>query len=236
MQVLDRPAAAVVARRFLNGRGHWQLAAFLCAGLLLLALVFHQFFLAGLGEALVVSDPLQRADLIYVMAGDFWGSRVLLGAKLGAEGWAPKVMIGGGVYNGDGRGNRDSSQLAVDFAVQQGYQRDLFEPVFTLASSTIDEAQALGPVFHRAGAHRIILVTSNFHSRRALEVFRLFLPEFDFRMEGAPDPAFDPRDWWKKPRQRDLLLSEYEKSIGTMLVRFHLAGADWLREVRADVS
>ena len=75
----------------------------------------------------------------------------------------------------------------MDFAVQHGYPRSLFLSVPTEAQSTVDEARAMGPIFHRLGAKRIILVTSNFHSRRAAQVFRLFLPEFDFRMESAPD-------------------------------------------------
>ena len=68
------------------------------------------------------------------------------------------------------------------------------------AQSTMDEARAMGPIFHRLGARRIILVTSNFHSRRAAQVFRLLLPEFDFRMEGSPDQTFDPQAWWKTAR------------------------------------
>jgi uncharacterized SAM-binding protein YcdF (DUF218 family) len=93
----------------------------------------------------------------------------------------------------------------------------------------------MGPVFRRLGAHRILLVTSNFHSRRAEEVFKLYLPEFEFRMEGAPEDVYDPRGWWKNPRQRKLWLSEYQKMMGTLLVRFHLARANWLRKVGNDV-
>ncbi len=82
--------------------------------------------------------------------------------------------------------------MSVDFAVQHGYPRSLFLPIRMEAQSTVDEARAMGPIFQRLGAKRIILVTNNFHSRRAAQVFRLFLPEFDFRMEAAPDGVFDP--------------------------------------------
>jgi uncharacterized SAM-binding protein YcdF (DUF218 family) len=78
----------------------------------------------------------------------------------------------------------------------------------------------MGPIFHRLGARRVLLVTSNFHSRRALQVFRLLLPEFEFRMEGSPDHTFDPHAWWKMPDQRHLLFSEYQKMIGTVLLQF----------------
>jgi uncharacterized SAM-binding protein YcdF (DUF218 family) len=191
----------------------------------LIALIFRQQVLIQLGESLVVSDPPEHADLIYVFAGDFWGSRVLLGANLGAKGWAPSVVLSGGTYQ-----NHYACDLSVDFAVQHGYPRSLFLPVRMEAHSTVDEAEAMRPVFQRLGAKRIILVTSNFHSRRALEVFRLYLPEFEFQMEGSPEHDFDPDAWWKTPDQRRLWSSEYKKLIGTFLVRFHLATADELRQ------
>jgi uncharacterized SAM-binding protein YcdF (DUF218 family) len=198
------------------------------AALFLILSVFREQVFTGLGRFLVVSDPLERASLIYVLAGDFWGSRVLLGAELGSEGWAPRVILSGGRYQ-----YRYSSDMAVDFAVQHGYARSLFLPIRLEAQSTIDEAREMGPIFHRLGAGRIILVTSNFHSRRTAEVFRLFLPEFDFRVEASDDPSFESFAWWKSPRQRQLLYSEYQKMIGTFWVRFGWSG---LRRVRQGQS
>jgi uncharacterized SAM-binding protein YcdF (DUF218 family) len=225
---LEDAAVEGVVRPF-KRRSRWLLPFLLAALLLILILLaFPQPALTGLGESLVVSDPLRHADLIYVLAGDFWGSRVLLGARLGAQGWASKVITSGGFYSSNEIAGYQGA-LAEDFAVKQGYPRSLFLSIPLDARSTIEEARAMGPIFHRLGAKRIILVTSNFHSRRAAEVFRLFLPEFDFQMEAAADDAFDPRAWWKKPQQRRLLFSEYQKMIGTFLVRFHLANAGWLR-------
>jgi uncharacterized SAM-binding protein YcdF (DUF218 family) len=206
-------------------RSRWLVPAVLPALLILILLAFQRQVLDGLGDFLVVSQPLEDADLIYVLAGDFWGSRVLLGAKLGAEGRAPKVVLSGGPYQGS-----CACDLAVEFAVKHGYPRSMFFSIPMQAGSTIDEAYAMRPVFERLGARRIILVTSNFHSRRAREVFRLLLPEFDFQMAAAPDSTFDPRAWWQTEPQRHLLFSEYKKMVGTILVRFHLATADWLRQ------
>jgi uncharacterized SAM-binding protein YcdF (DUF218 family) len=209
-----------VVKRVPKPRSRWLLAALLPALLILILLAFRQQVLEGLGEFLVVSDPLEHADLIYVFAGDFWGSRVLLGANLGSKGWASKVIMSGGLYSGGGYVNRYSGDLAVEFAVQHGYSRSLFLSVPFEVRSTIDEARAMGPIFHRLGARRVLLVTSNFHSRRAAQVFRLLLPEFEFRMEGSPDHTFDPHAWWKTPGQRHLLFSEYQKMIGTVLLQF----------------
>jgi uncharacterized SAM-binding protein YcdF (DUF218 family) len=217
-------------KRVPKRRSRWLLAALLPAILILTLLAFRQQALDGLGEFLVVSDPLEHGDLIYVLAGDFWGSRVLLGANLGSKGWAPKVIMSGGLYTGGGYVNRYQGDLAVDFAVQHGYPRGLFISIPLELQSTIDEARAMGPVFHRLGARRVLLVTSNFHSRRAAQAFRLFLPEFEFRMEGSPDHTFEPHAWWKTPQQRHLLFAEYQKLVGTVFVRFHLLNVQWLRQ------
>jgi uncharacterized SAM-binding protein YcdF (DUF218 family) len=225
---LEESVVANVARPYGKRPRRWLLPVLLLltpVTLLLILLVFRERVLAELGDSLVVSDPLEHADLIYVLAGDFWGSRVLLGANLGAKGWAPRVILSGGRYQ-----DRSASDMAVDFAVEHGYPRSVFLPIRLEALSTIDEARAMGPIFHQLGAKRIILVTSNFHSRRAGQVFRLYLPDFDFRVEGSVDPAFDPHAWWKNPQERHLLFSEYQKMIGTLLVRFHLANANWLRQ------
>ena len=182
--------------------------------LILILLVFRETVLTGLGEFLVVSDPLEHADLIYVLAGDFWGSRVLLGANLGSQGWAPRVILSGGRYQ-----DKYACDMSVEFAVQHGYPRGLFLPIRMETPSTVDEVRAMGPVFRRRGAQRIILVTSNFHSRRAVQAFRLFFPELDFRMEAAADDTFDPHAWWKTSSQRHLLSGEYQKMLGTFFVR-----------------
>ncbi len=219
-------------RRVRTPRTRWAFAGFAGALLIISVLVFRQQLLVWLGETVVVSDALEHADLIYVLAGDFWGNRVVRGAELGSQGWAPRVLLSGGLYSGGGEINRYSGDLAIEFLVRRGYPRSMFLSFPMDAPSTVGEAQAMRPIFHRLGAKRIILVTANFHSRRALEVFRLFLPEFDFQMEAAPDSNFDPRVWWMLPQQRRLFWSEYQKMIGTLLVRFHLASADWLRQVQ----
>jgi uncharacterized SAM-binding protein YcdF (DUF218 family) len=189
-------------------------ALFAALFVFLLLLVFREQVLIRLGEFLVVSDPLEHADLIYVLAGDFWGGRVLLGANLGSQGWAPRVILSGGRYQ-----DRYASDMAVEFAVQHGYPRRLFLPIRMETQSTVDEVRAMGPLFQRLGARRIILVTSNFHSRRAVQAFRLFFPEVDFRMESAADDTFHPHAWWETPAERRLLFGEYEKMLGTLFVR-----------------
>lgn len=190
----------------------WLLFVLLTGALLALVSLREQA-LTALGQALVRSDVPEKADLIYVLAGDFWGSRVLVGADLGARGYAKRVVLSGGQYQ-----DKNSGDMAVDFAVQHGYTRCLFYSVHLNGPSTIDEAREIGPVFQRLGARRIILVTSNFHSRRAGLVFRLVLPAYNFQVVAAPETDFDPASWWKNEHARRLCFSEYQKIAGTLLL------------------
>jgi len=176
-------------------------------------LFFWESLLVRAGAWLVVCDPLEKADLIYVLAGDFFGNRVLLGAELGAGGYAKQVLFSGGAYR-----DQYTGDMAAAFAVEHGYPRELFHSVRLSARSTIDEARQMGPIFARLGAKRIILVTSSFHSRRAALVFRGLLPQFQFRIEGAQGPDFNPDLWWKSKHDRHLLWSEYRKIVGSLLI------------------
>lgn len=180
--------------------------------------VFYKPLLMAVGESLIVSDPLQKADAIYVLAGDFFGSRVLLGADLGARGFAPLVLLSGGPYSSNIISKRYSGDMAVEYAVEHGYQPGLFQAIrLDHTPSTIDEARAMGPIFRKMGVRRVILVTSNFHSRRAALVFRLMIPNIHFSVAASQDVDYNPASWWKTSRGRHLVESEYEKIAGTLL-------------------
>jgi uncharacterized SAM-binding protein YcdF (DUF218 family) len=193
-------------------------------GLLLLRLPIS----TGLANLLVYSEQPEKSDLIYVLAGDCFGKRVLLGAELGIRGYANRVILSGGKYQGSYQ-----SDMAVTFAVEHGYPKGLFCPVRLKAKSTIEEAIELRPLFKRLRARRIILVTTNYHSRRAAVTFRLYLPDVHFLSVAAPDETFDPASWWKTERGRRIVLSEYEKLAGTPLARL-MPIRDWHNHPNAD--
>jgi uncharacterized SAM-binding protein YcdF (DUF218 family) len=151
---------------------------------ILLAVIFLPSILTLLGRFLIFSQQPERANLILVLGGDFWGPRVLKGAELGTEGYASRVMISGPPYN-----DRPESDLAIRFLVEHGFRRELFVGVPMSAKSTIEESIAVCPELRRAGASKVLIVTSSFHSRRANIVFRLFCPGIQFRSIAAADPV-----------------------------------------------
>jgi uncharacterized SAM-binding protein YcdF (DUF218 family) len=183
----------------------WTLAAVLVAGLL-----FHGAILSSLGNYLVHDEPPQHADVIFVLAGDATGRRVLKGAELVREGYAPAAMVSGPPYY-----LVHECDLAIALAEQAGYPASYFIPFPHDAHSTTEEARDVAPKFRQMGVHHVLLVTSNFHTRRAAKAFRASAPDISFDVVGAEDAYFNPQSWWRNREGQKTFFIEWAKTIAT---------------------
>jgi len=127
---------------------------------------------------------VKNADIIVVLSGDGSGNRILKGAELAREGFAPAVLAA----NGGSRYSRTDSQLAIEFAVQHGYSRDLFIETNWSAQSTAEEARHTIGMLRSRGVQTVILVTSPWHTARAGRIYRRLAPELTFYLVGSEDP------------------------------------------------
>jgi uncharacterized SAM-binding protein YcdF (DUF218 family) len=191
-------------------RFRWLLAV---AVALVLALITYPIWLTALAEFLVHSDPPVPADMIVVLAGDFTGSRILTAGGLVRQGFAPKALISGpaGVYG------LYESELAIAMAVHNGYPAAYFLAFPNESKSTASETAALVPELRRLHVHKIDLVTSNFHTRRAAKVFRAQAPDIEVHVVAAPDRYFTTNGWWKEREGRKTFLMEWMKTVGSWL-------------------
>jgi uncharacterized SAM-binding protein YcdF (DUF218 family) len=188
--------------------------ALILAVAVVLLVVFHTTVLAAFGNFLVHAGPPQKADLIFVLAGDGFGHRILKAGELINEGYASKAMISGpdgnyGVYECD---------LAIPFAVKAGDPESDFIHFEHRARSTAEEAAVAVPKLRAMGVKRVILVTSNYHTRRAGNIFRRTAPDLDFIVVSAPDEYFKPDTWWHARETSKIFLLEWTKTF-----------AEWLR-------
>jgi len=174
-----------------------------------------QATLTFLGGFLVDSQPPQQADLIVVLGGDFWGPRVLTGAELVRDRYAPVALFSGPPYQG-----RPQGELSVEFLVKKGYPKELFQVFANNARSTIAEANALRGELARRHVRRVLLVTSSYHSRRAAIVLTLYCPGVRFISIPAYDPHYHVAKWWSDANSRALFFSEWTKILGTVLVAY----------------
>jgi uncharacterized SAM-binding protein YcdF (DUF218 family) len=176
----------------------------------LAALYFHESIFALLAGYLVHADPPQKADVAFVLAGDAFGNRIVKGAELEKQGYVPLVMVSGP----SGNYGTHECDLAIPYAVHHGYPEKYFDHFENEARSTMDEAAAAIPEFRRRGYKHVIIVTSNYHTRRAGHYFRAADPAIDFKVVAADDKYFTPDGWWHNREARKIFFLEWEKTIG----------------------
>lgn len=186
------------------------LATIVCLALLL-TLTYTLWF-RWMGEFLVHTDPLVKADAILVLAGDMTGGRIMKAAGLAKQGYAPVVLVSGPMlcYG------INEANLAIDYAVGKGYPREMFVPMISNAFSTRDEADFFVPRLRSLGVHRLLIVSSDFHTNRAGKLFRKKLgPDFDVHMIASPDRYFTPDGWWRNREGQKTFFFEWSKTVST---------------------
>jgi uncharacterized SAM-binding protein YcdF (DUF218 family) len=191
----------------------WWPGLLLLVVLPLIALVLRGQILGALGAYLVHADSPQKSDAALVLAGDGWGARMLTAAQLARDGYVPKVLVSGP----DGAYDIHECDLAIPFAVKRGYPESYFVHMENSARSTLGEAQALLPEIRRMGVKRIIIVTSNFHTRRAGKIYRKLAPDLTITVLAAPDRDFTADGWWHKREGQKIFLMEWEKTVGNWI-------------------
>ena len=191
-------------------RRHFSLYSVAVFGVLaLLLLLTHSTWMGWMGGLLVHAETPSRADVIVVLAGDPHGNRILRGAELVKQGYAPKVLVSGpgGAYD------LHECDLAIPFVVRRGYPASWFIPVPHNGHSTEEEGRAIFPVLQKMHAHTVLVVTSDYHTRRALRTLRPQWPGVDIHMIAAGDEFFSPSGWWHSREGRKTFLLEWTKTF-----------------------
>jgi DUF218 domain-containing protein len=98
----------------------------------------------------------------------------------------------------------------------------------TKIDSTAEEAVALRKCLEARGWRSVIVVTSNFHTRRARLIWRATLanaePRFRLSVRGVFDGSFEPNAWWEERRYAKTWLLELTKLVWTVMFERPRAG------------
>ncbi len=182
------------------------------AALIVVAVITRTLWLGALGAFLIQADQPAHADYAVVLGGDPWGHRIIEGAELVRQGFVRKALISGppGCYG------IVESELAVNFAVKKGYPADYFVQFPHRALSTQAEARVLVPELRRLGAHSFLLVTSDYHTRRAGHYFRQLADGLDMRVIAAPDEYFRWNSWWRNREAQKIFYMEWSKTVASL--------------------
>jgi uncharacterized SAM-binding protein YcdF (DUF218 family) len=165
----------------------------------------------------VLDEPVAPSDAVIVLGDDDYAAdRAFHAAELYRQGVAPIVVASG-------------RMLRRDVSIADVMQHDLDSfgvpsaAVVKLAhraQNTREEAVEVAQLIKARGWKRVVVVTSNYHARRARFIFEKTLPPaVALRVSAARDSEFDPSHWWETRQGQKLFFSEL---LGYVVARWEL--------------
>ena len=98
------------------------------------------------------------------------------------------------------------AELQEHDLIERGVPKDKIIRFPHDADSTLEEAAALARLCSERHFRSVIVVTSNYHARRARYIFaKVFPPGIAVSVAGAHDGDFDPDHWWEKRKSRGVV-------------------------------
>ena len=171
------------------------------------------FLLARAGSFLIVHAP-EPSDVIVVLDGE-WPQAL----KLQKEGYAPKILLDAGtnrqVYG------RTEFDLATEFL--NSTKPAGMELCPTAAESTLEEAADVQRCLVPLRPRSVLLVASDFDTRRALEIYRARLPQYRWSIAASSAPYHDADQYWKHRSWAKTVLNGWEQYLYWKLIDEHLA-------------
>src|SRR5215472_12189591 len=159
--------------------------------IVILLLLFIWLF-AQTGKFLVINHP-EKSDTILILAGET-DVRPSRGIELLNQGYGSRLVLD---VPADARVYGLSLvDLAQKWIVTLP-KASTVEVCPIHGLSTKAEALEATECLSKAGGQSILLVTSDYHTRRALSVFRHEIPGKTFRAAAAYDPTQFGPEWWK---------------------------------------
>ena len=194
-------------------RRQWFAVALAAALALLIA--FGRYQICRLfAPLLFAGDQPAKADIIYVLGGDY-GVRAPVAARLLHQGWARKIVLVREAENKALRHNQtDLLRNALD---RLGVPKDRIEELKPPGGvkSTADEARALKRYATHSPMNRVLVVTSSFHGRRARMAMERALAHTGVEVRViTAESNFASREHWRETKLgRKQIELECEKTL-----------------------
>ncbi|HEX8135947.1 MAG TPA: YdcF family protein [Pyrinomonadaceae bacterium] len=179
-------------------------------------------------RTLMVRAELPQADAIVVLSGSgVYLERAGRAAELWKQGRAPKVFLTRdnerGGWSEEEQRNPTFNERAVKELLREGVARDRIEVLPDAVASTYDEAVMLRRYAASNGLRSLLVVTSAYHSRRALWTMRRVFEGsgIEIGLEAVEPGQQSPRAavwWWHRLGWKTVAL-EYFK-LGYYLVHY----------------
>jgi uncharacterized SAM-binding protein YcdF (DUF218 family) len=147
------------------------------------------------GNFWITPDPPAASDVIVILSDDdFTADRAARAAELYHAGWAPKIVASGRRL----RTYASIAELMQKDLEARGVPDQAIVPYPHDAPDTLQELTGIRGFVQQHGWKRVMIVTSNFHTRRTRYLCEHIFPA-DIRVlvESAPDLNYDPDSWWR---------------------------------------
>lgn len=190
--------------------------------LILLSLAVWSLAAWALASALIVQEPLERADALVVLSGaSTYIERTHRAAELYHEGRAPRIILTNdgqqGGWNNQQRRNPFFIERAREELLRLNVPAEAIEEIPQPLSNTHEEAVELRRYAAGRGLRSLIIVTSAYHSRRARWTLRRVFEGSDVSLGMSPAPVGQqtprPALWWFFPSGWRLVAGEYVKFV-----------------------
>lgn len=185
-----------------NGRSGAERGGIIFKFLLLCALIVFLFALYLVrhplmrvaGHSVIVDDSPRASDAIVMLGDDnYSGDRAARAAELIKGGWAPRVIASGRYL----RSYMSVAQLEQRDLIADGVPASAIIPLPQHARNTREECTVIGKFLAQRGWKHVLLVTSNYHTRRADYICSRVLPHgTELYVIAANDSDYNPNDWW----------------------------------------
>ncbi|MFZ3331562.1 MAG: YdcF family protein [Candidatus Acidiferrales bacterium] len=158
------------------------------------------------GEFWIVDDAPEASDVIIVLSGDNYDAvRAARAAALFRASLAPHVVATGRAL----RSYASTTELMKRDLVDHGVPAAAIIPLTHHADDTREEAAAVSELVASRRWKKVLLVTSNYHTRRSEYIYERTLPPgTQLRVISAPDTEYDPQSWWRTREGLKLFLHE----------------------------
>ena len=175
--------------------------------------------LRAAGRFWIVDEAPVPSDAIIVLGDDnYSGERAARAAELYRGRWAPVVVASGHFL----RPYASIAELIERDLESHGVPHQAIVRFTNRADNTREEAEALAQLIKAKRWKHILLVTSNYHTRRARYIAeRVYPAGIEICVTAAADSEFNPQDWWRHRRSVKLFFHE---TVGIVVAWWELRG------------
>src|ERR1700757_711099 len=159
-----------------------------------------------MAEEWIVEDALDKSDALIVLGDDnYYADRATRAAELYRQGMAPLVVASGRRL----RPNAGISELMEHDLIERGVPKEKILRLSHDADNTKEEAETVAKLAKERRWKSIVVVTSNYHTRRTRYICsRVFPVAISVSVASARDGSFDPERWWEKRESTKLFVQE----------------------------